>query len=235
MSKAQRSNPLALAVLVTLYERPMHPYEVAHTLRARAKHESMRLNYGSLYSVVEALEKRELIRAREPEQEGKRPPRTVYEITPAGTRELADWLAELIATPTKEYLRFEAGLSFMAALPPDEVVVLLHQRHDALEDRLTALRAGLAATDVIPRLFMVESEYLERLCVAELHFVEELTEAIESGELDGIELWRSFSPEGLTGAVPPTDEPQMTATAAPERVAPKTAKQTPPKKRGTTP
>ena len=27
-------NPLALAVLVLLYERPMHPYEMAATLRA---------------------------------------------------------------------------------------------------------------------------------------------------------------------------------------------------------
>ena len=48
-------NPLALAVLTCLYERPMHPYEMAQTLRTRAKHESIRLNYGSLYSVVESL------------------------------------------------------------------------------------------------------------------------------------------------------------------------------------
>ncbi len=48
-----RSNPLALAVLTCLLER-QHPYEVAQTLRARAKRESIRLNYGSLSGVVEA-------------------------------------------------------------------------------------------------------------------------------------------------------------------------------------
>ena len=37
MPRWSRSNPLALAVLVCLYEKPMHPYEVAQTLRARAK------------------------------------------------------------------------------------------------------------------------------------------------------------------------------------------------------
>ena len=33
MPRQARSNPLALAVLVSLYEKPMHPYEVAQTLR----------------------------------------------------------------------------------------------------------------------------------------------------------------------------------------------------------
>lgn len=32
-SKRAFSNPLALAILVLLYERPMHPYEMSATLR----------------------------------------------------------------------------------------------------------------------------------------------------------------------------------------------------------
>jgi len=55
MTSRNRANPLALAILACLHERPMHPYEVAQTLRSRAKHESIRLNFGSLYSVVESL------------------------------------------------------------------------------------------------------------------------------------------------------------------------------------
>ena len=35
MPARSRSNPLALAVLVCLAERPMHPYEAASTLRQR--------------------------------------------------------------------------------------------------------------------------------------------------------------------------------------------------------
>ncbi|MCU1379127.1 MAG: PadR family transcriptional regulator, partial [Acidimicrobiales bacterium] len=65
MSERGRSNPLALAVLSCLHEKPMHPYEVAQTLRVREKHESIKLNYGSLYSVIGSLEKRGLITARE--------------------------------------------------------------------------------------------------------------------------------------------------------------------------
>src|ERR1700738_621392 len=104
-----RSNPLGLAVLACLYERRMHPYEVAQTLRSRAKHESIRLNYGSLYSVVDSLEKRGLIVAVETVREGRRPERTIYQLTDTGARELIDWLTDLVAIPTKEDLQFEAA------------------------------------------------------------------------------------------------------------------------------
>ena len=123
----------------------MHPYEVAQTLRSRAKHESVRLNYGSLYAVVDSLEHRGLIRAGETVREGRRPERTVYEITDAGARELTDWLTELIAAPTKEYPHFMAGLSFLPALDTGDALDALRQRAVALEIRLTQLRAGQRA------------------------------------------------------------------------------------------
>src|SRR5215213_8215581 len=101
------SNPLALAVLGCLAERPMHPYEMSTTMRERGKHESIKLNYGSLYSVVEALQKHALIAPRETVKDGRRPERTVYEITSAGRLEFVDWLADLIGIPEKEYHSFE--------------------------------------------------------------------------------------------------------------------------------
>ncbi len=52
------ANALALAVLTLLYEKPMHPYEMSATLRHRSKEESIKLNYGSLYAVVESLRRR---------------------------------------------------------------------------------------------------------------------------------------------------------------------------------
>src|SRR4051812_36641161 len=108
-----RSNPLALAVLVCLAERPMHPYEAATTLRERHKHASVRLNYGSLYGVAASLEKRGLIVPQETVRSGRLPERTVYAITEAGTAELRAWLAHLISAPVRDYTSFEAGLSFL--------------------------------------------------------------------------------------------------------------------------
>src|SRR5580658_2390505 len=194
VSRAARSNPLALAVLVCLYERPMHPYEIAQTLRSRAKQESVRLNYGSLYGVVDSLERRHLIRAGETVREGRRPERTVYAITDEGARELTDWLSELLAEPVKEFPHFMAGLSFLGALPPAEAVAALRQRTTALEVRLAHLRGEqtVAADLGLPRLFRLESEYEERLLDAELDFVRHLIKEIDNGSIEGLDAWRAF-------------------------------------------
>jgi DNA-binding PadR family transcriptional regulator len=194
MAKRSRSNPLALAVLASLYERPMHPYEVAQTLRQRAKHESIRLNYGSLYTVVEGLERRGLIRARETLRQGRRPERTVYEITDAGSRELVDWLSDLVATPVKEYRQFEAALSLLAVLSPEEALQLLRDRAEALRLELTKARAARTSAESsgLPRLFTIEGEYAEALQEAELDWLDRLIKDIEGGSLEGIEMWQGF-------------------------------------------
>ena len=193
MPKRSRSNPLALAVLSLLRERPMHPYEMSTTLRERAKEASIRLNYGSLYSVVEGLAKRGLIRARETVREGRRPERTIYEITPAGETEHADWLSDLIAIPEKEYPHFEAALSLMAGLPPEDVLPLLEMRAQRLEFTLHQLRslAVLAREQGLSRLFIVEGEYEAAMLDAELAFVRQLIADIRDGSLD-TEQWREF-------------------------------------------
>jgi len=197
MPRWSRSNPLALAVLVCLYEKPMHPYEVAQTLRTRAKEQSVRLNYGSLYAVVESLEKKGFIKATGTVREGKRPQRTIYEITDEGSVEMTDWLTELIGTPNKEYPAFQAGLSFLPALDPDDALAALRRRAEALTMKLVAMRGAMqAATDAgLPRIFELESEYEERTLSAEYAFVRALVEEMENGTLDGLELWRLFQTE----------------------------------------
>ncbi len=192
-----------MAVLVCLYERPMHPYEVAQTLRERAKQESVRLNYGSLYAVVESLEKRGLIKATGTIREGKRPERTVYEITDTGSREMVDWLTDLIGVPVKEYPQFMAGLSFMAALDPDDALRALRERGDALVFKLAGLRGSMKAARQagLPRLFELEVEYEEGQLAAELRFVRGLIGDVETNALEGLDLWKSFHDEGTS----PTD------------------------------
>jgi DNA-binding PadR family transcriptional regulator len=167
-------------------------------LRGRAKHESVRLNYGSLYSVVEALEKRGLIRACGTVREGRRPERTVYEVTDDGTREMLDWLADLVSEPTKEYPQFMAGLSFLAALSPDEALRALSARRTALAYKVTLLRAGLTASREagLPRLFVLETEYEESQLASELTFVSGLVTDIASGSFDGLEFWRTVHEGG---------------------------------------
>jgi DNA-binding PadR family transcriptional regulator len=189
-----RSNPLALAVLACLAERPMHPYEIAKTLRERHKDASIRLNYGSLYAVVNTLLQRELILAEDSERPGNRPERTVYRLTDAGRHELTDWLGELLSVPVKEYTQYEAGLSLLAVLPPEEVVPLLQQRCSRIqvEQAQAAAVRAMAVQQKLPRLFWLEAEFSLALRTAELDWTQRLLADIESNQLDGLALWQQL-------------------------------------------
>ena len=201
MARRQRSNPLALAILCVLREQPRHPYDVAATLKTRKKHESIKLNYGSLYNVVGALERDGFIEVVETVRDGRRPERTIYGITDTGMREMTDWLADLVATPEKEYTQFEAALSLLPALPPDEAADLLDARADAIEVELARHRAEQRVFQDelgLPRLFALEATYSAALLRAELSYVTDLAGDIRKGSLDGIDLWNAWYAPGAT-------------------------------------
>lgn len=192
-TRSHPSNPLALAVLALLFERPMHPYEMGVLLKQRHKEESIKLRYGSLYTVIELLLARGFIAAKETAREGRRPERTIYEITPAGRDELHDWMADLIAEPVKEFPQFEAALCLLPVLPPDEALSLLRQRLKRIEQSTAALAgqiAGISAQN-FPGLFLVETEYRLALLKAEQAFVAELIHRIENG-WGPLALWRGI-------------------------------------------
>jgi DNA-binding PadR family transcriptional regulator len=202
-SNRKVSNPLALAVMALLYERPMHPYEMVSTMRERGKHESVRLRYSSLYSVVAALEREALISSRETVREGRRPERTVYELTEEGRVEFLSWLRELLSEPAKEYTQFAAGLSFLAAVPPAEAADLLRRRVRLLEGEVKEMRTRLdeVAEQGLPRLFLVESEHELILREAELSWVRGLVREIDEGTLDGLKQWEGLHLErGMAGS-----------------------------------
>jgi DNA-binding PadR family transcriptional regulator len=206
------SNPLALAVLALLFERPMHPYEMAATLKDRRKHESIKLRYGSLYPVIDALVARSLIVARETEREGRRPERTVYALSEAGLDELRAWMRDLLRAPAKEYPQFETALSLMPVLPPDEAVSLLRARALELSGTIWKMEAQLAelaqqdfaamageaqlpaalAGQKFPPLFSVESEYHLAMVRAELDFVNDLVRRIVDDGWGPVDMWRSI-------------------------------------------
>src|SRR5919112_4677927 len=135
MHQRKVSNLLALAVLSYLAQRPMHPYELGRTLREHGDARSIKFNLGSLYMVVQQLEKAGFVTARETSREGQRPERTVYALTDAGRDEMRDWLRELVEEPQHEYPQFVAALSLIAALPPGEVVELLSRRLGRLAEQ----------------------------------------------------------------------------------------------------
>jgi DNA-binding PadR family transcriptional regulator len=192
MSKRAVSNPLALAVLACLWERPMYPYEMTTTMRERGKEDSIRLNFGSLYAVIKSLEKHGFIEVAQTEREGNRPERVVYAITDAGRAEAEEWLRELIEVPVKEYPAIETGLSLLPMLPPETAADLLESRRDRIDADLAARRAQHEAVVGLPELFMIESDYRVAVLEAERAFVADLAARIRDRSIGGYEGWEQL-------------------------------------------
>jgi DNA-binding PadR family transcriptional regulator len=198
--KRKVANLMALAVLATVVQRPMHRYEMASVMRARGKDRDMNIKWGSLYTVVANLEKNGFLEAIDVTRQGARPERTVYQITDAGRDELVAWTRELIAEPEREHTRFVAGLSVMAVLPPRDVVELLRRRLHRLTESIDALRAEVAQAADVPRLFLIEDEYQIAMSQAEADWTRSLIDELTAGAFPHLDAWRSFHE---TGQMPP--------------------------------
>lgn len=185
MPKPKRSNLLALAVLSLLNERPMHPYEIGVTMRQRGLSDSIKLNTGSLYAVIDSLLKNKQIQPVGTQREGKHPERTIYEPTEEGRAEFFDWLRTLLRMPVKEYSQFAAGLSFLAHLTPIEALDLLKERSGTLAEQIRDVRHSIESTRAmgIDRLFLVEQEYSLALLETEQQWLQQLIRDIEGGVL----------------------------------------------------
>jgi len=201
MAKRRKvGNLLALALLSLLAQQPMYPYEMAQMLRARGKDKAIKINWGSLYTVVQNLEKHGFIRATGTLREGRQPERTTYQITDLGMAELTDWLRELLSVPEDEHGGFVAALSEGGILPPNEVVALLTQRLATLDELNASHEADLKLwTERLPRVLLVETEYQLTMRKAEAAWVRGLLTEITEGTISGMDAWRQIHE---TGEVP---------------------------------
>ena len=95
---ARRHDLVGLTVLAILSVRASHPYELHRFIIYTHKDYVTGLPR-SLYHAVERLARDELITPTKTDREGRRPERTVYEITDEGRRELSTRLRRLLEEP----------------------------------------------------------------------------------------------------------------------------------------
>lgn len=179
-------SPLALSILELLDERPMHPYELASTMRERHQDEFIRLNFGSLYHTVDVLERNGWILPAEREKEGRRPERTVYSLTPAGRQLLVKVVGDILAEPRREYPHFAAGLMFMHHLDAEHAAAHLDDRDLGLRARVDKLSRilGELRADGVARLSLIELEHKIAMLEAERKWVARLAKEIREGTLE---------------------------------------------------
>ncbi len=183
---AVKSSPLMLMVLVLLAEAPMHPYEMQRLMQWRGKDQVVRVQRGSLYPAVERLARAGLIEPLETAREGRRPERTVYQLTEAGRDTAEAWLATMVRTVRNEFPEFPAALSFIALLSAEDARAQLTARLLELGKQIAAMRSlakDLRDKYQLPRLFAVEDEYRLAMLEAEHAWVSALLDDLASGEM----------------------------------------------------
>ena len=182
MPRDALANPVALAALGALLERPMHPYQLAVVLADRG----VPVNRGSLYDTVDAMARAGWIEPRPAERAGARPQRTPYALTSTGRAELTSRLDVQIRVPRREFPEFLGAVSHLGVLGPKRAADALRERGERLaaviadyEHRLDQALEGRS----VPRLFVIEAEYALAMARAERDWVLGLADEVASGRL----------------------------------------------------
>jgi DNA-binding PadR family transcriptional regulator len=181
MPRDALANPVALAALGALLERPMHPYQLAGVLADRG----VPVNRGSLYNTVDAMTRAGWIEPRPAERAGTRPQRTPYALTDAGRSELARRLDHQVRVPRREFPEFLGAVSHIGVLGKERAADALRDRAGQLSALITENQRRLdeALAGAAPRLFVIEAEYALAMLRAERDWVLTLADDITSGRL----------------------------------------------------
>jgi DNA-binding PadR family transcriptional regulator len=194
---------MALAAMELLHESARHPYEIHQTMQEREVWRLLKVTTGSLYHAIERLERDGLIEAVETNREGRRPERTIYQLTEAGRDAFAERLRAIVAEPATEYPVYALGIAFLHTLDRADALVQLRRRAVALEAYIAAelvYRKRLLEME-LHELHWADADLRRTQREAELAWTRDLIARLESRELS----W----PAG-PGAGRDTDDPKET-------------------------
>jgi DNA-binding PadR family transcriptional regulator len=186
MTTPRTGSPLALTVLALLQYKPLHPYGIQRLIRQWGKDKVVNVGQRtSLYRTIDRLAAAGLIRVRETERDQAYPERTVYEITGTGRAVAREWLLDMLVTPRQEFPEFPAALSHLLMLGPEEIRDALERRARTVDDALAAVNADLTAEagQGLPRVAMLEAEYLRTVMTAELQWLRSVADDLGNGSL----------------------------------------------------
>jgi DNA-binding PadR family transcriptional regulator len=191
-------SPLALAVLGLLEDGPLHPYGIQQLIKQWGKDQVINVGQRStLYKMINRLCEAGLITLHGTSRDQLYPERTSYQLTDAGRAAARQWMAEMLSTPRNEFPEFPAALSFLPMLTAQQTAEYLALRREQLIQRL-AERDALLATELegyqLPRVTMLETEYLRAVTQAELDWIDQVLAGLHDGSI-------TWSREELRAAV----------------------------------
>jgi DNA-binding PadR family transcriptional regulator len=173
-----------LVILGLLRERPLYGYEIKQIIEEHMS-DWTSIAFGSIYFALDKLAQEQFVEKVGVEQEGKRPSRSVYQITQAGRDEFVRLLREGWQKFELQYFGMDIYLFFMGVLPLEEVKGYLQQRLAILEsvvDHLQSHRAEVLANPEVPRLAGAIFDHSLVHTQAELNWIADLLDKLERGE-----------------------------------------------------
>jgi DNA-binding PadR family transcriptional regulator len=163
-----------LLLLGLLLSHDMHGYRLNEVLQHNPGL-SITLKKSNAYKLLKDMETDGWV-THQQEQEGNRPPRRVYTVTKEGEAAFYRLLRENLSTyPTPEFPG-AVGLDFVYLLPPEEVVALLEQRHQAIETTFQQLEDVSAEI----RQSHLAIEYLHHYYATELQWLAEVIKRFQT-------------------------------------------------------
>jgi DNA-binding PadR family transcriptional regulator len=171
-----------LFVLGTLATHgPAHGHEIRRLAERIDVENWSEAQVGSIYNAMRRLENEGLIEAVRDEQQGRRPTRTIYAITPTGQEELASLRDKLLYDITLPSDPFDVALWVSAAEPTQDLAAAIDRRCESLREfsnRLTQERTRLTAAGYLPPVGELLFRHGELRVDAELRWHQELREQL---------------------------------------------------------
>lgn len=173
-----------LVILGLLLDRPLYGYEIKQIIEEHMS-DWTSIAFGSIYFALDKLAAEKFVEKVEVEQAGKRPSRSVYEITAAGRAEFLRLLRESWQQVERQYFSIDVCLFFLENLPGDEVKRYLRTRQAGLRatlEHLQSHREEQLAVPEVPHIAMAIFDHTLVHTQAELSWVTDLLAKMESGE-----------------------------------------------------
>ncbi len=209
MARTFKRSPIALAVLALLHEGPMHPYRMQRLIKDRGKDQVINVERrASLYQTINQLLRAGLITFWETARQEGFPERTVYKLTDQGHQTAVVWLRDMLSSPAQEFPEFPAAVSLLPLLTPEDALHQMELREARLTDRMARLDEEVQAAGAdLPRLFLLETEYMQTVLQAELIWVRAIIADLRGGQL----IWHQ---EWMRPTVPSDSDESATTTDA---------------------
>jgi len=173
-----------LVVLGLLKEQPRYGYEIKMIIDNVMSH-VIDVSSGSLYYGLKRLQERGLVKEAAVEKIGRRPERSVYEITGAGLAYFESELPRVVFPRARPYFPLDLALYFFQFIDEVEQVRRLKMRREYLRmsiEYVTAMKNSVENRAPSHHLYIFTHRL--RYITMEMNFISELLERLAKGDYE---------------------------------------------------